>query len=78
MLSLVTGQLVIVLVGSDIIQNVLEVPEYVLNLFEPPPVLGGTVLNLFEPPPALGCTSLDRVKPIVNRLAVHSVLSLMD
>ena len=51
MLPLVTVRLVSVVVGLNVIQHILEVPEHVLNLFEPPPVLGGTVLNLFEPPP---------------------------
>lgn len=36
------------------------------------------VLDFLEPPPVLGRTGLDRIKPIFNRLAVHSAFSLMD
>ena len=53
LLTLVTVQLVRFLIGMDVIQYVLKVPEHVINRFESPPVDGGTVLNLFEPPPVL-------------------------
>ena len=50
MLPLVIVRLVGVLVGLDVIQHILKDPDHMLNIFEPPLVLGGTVLNLFEPP----------------------------
>ena len=79
MLPLVTARLVGVLVGLDVIQHILEVPEHVLNISSRAPVLGGTaVLIFFEPPPVLGRTGLDRAKLIVNRLAMRSVFSLTD
>ena len=78
MLALITASLVTVSVYLDVLQPIWKVPEHVLDLFEKPPVLGGTVVNQFEPPPVLGRTGLDRIKPIVNRLAVHSILSWTD
>ena len=56
----------------------MEVPDHVLSIFEPSPVLGGTVQNIFETPLILAGTGSDRGRPIVDRLAMNSVFSLTD
>ena len=76
--TLVTVWSISVLVGLHVIQQIPKMPEHVLNLFESPLVLGGTDLNLFEPPSFLRHTGLDRVRPMANRSAVHSVYGLTD